>query len=119
MKVCIKYAIDCRALTSQLPICRSSLEQLLKENYLTPGGEENIKCFFREEGYQTGISNVIKVHAPIAHSYDERYPLKLIMHGSGCLMARRVSCCSGVFTTSTWTRLLVLSQHCMQGQQLD
>ena len=41
--------------------CRSSLEQLLKENYLTPGGEENVKCFFREEGYQTGISNVLKV----------------------------------------------------------
>lgn len=41
--------------------CRTSLEQLLKENYLTPGGEENVKCFFREEGYQTGISNVLKV----------------------------------------------------------
>ncbi len=41
--------------------CRSSLEQLLKENHLTPGGEENLKCFFREEGYQTGISNVLKV----------------------------------------------------------
>ena len=41
--------------------CRSSLEQLLKENYLTPGGEENIKCFFREEGFQTGISNMLKV----------------------------------------------------------
>lgn len=43
------------------PIYRSSLEGLLKENYLTPGGEENIKCFFRDEGYQTGISNVLKV----------------------------------------------------------
>jgi hypothetical protein len=39
---------------------RSQLEQLLHENYLTAGGEENIKCFIREEGFQTGISNVLK-----------------------------------------------------------
>ncbi len=46
---------------SRKRFCRTSLEQLLKENYLTPGGEENVKCFFREEGFQTGISNVLKV----------------------------------------------------------
>lgn len=40
--------------------CRSKLEELLRENYLTSGGDENIKCFFREEGFHTGISNVIK-----------------------------------------------------------
>lgn len=40
---------------------RSQLEQLLHENYLTSGGDENVKCFFREQGFQTGISNVIKV----------------------------------------------------------
>ena len=40
---------------------RTKLEELLKENYQMPGGEENIKCFFREEGFQTGISNMLKV----------------------------------------------------------
>ncbi|CAL8470611.1 g10153 [Coccomyxa elongata] len=39
---------------------RSQLEQLLHENYLVSGGDENIKCFFREQGFNTGISNVIK-----------------------------------------------------------
>lgn len=40
---------------------RAKLEELLKDNYQVPGGEENIKCFFREEGFQTGISNMLKV----------------------------------------------------------
>ncbi len=49
------------------------MQQLLHENYLTSGGEENIKCFIREEGFQTGISNVLKAclcssHAK--HSYS-------------------------------------------------
>jgi hypothetical protein len=42
-------------------VFRSQLEQLLHENYLASGGDENVKCFFREQGFQTGISNVIKV----------------------------------------------------------
>ena len=45
---------------------RRQLEQLLHDNYLTSGGDENIKCFIREEGFHTGINNVIKV-APVGH----------------------------------------------------
>jgi hypothetical protein len=30
---------------------------------MASGGDENVKCFFREEGFHTGISNVIKAGA--------------------------------------------------------
>ena len=44
-----------------LHLNRRQLEQLLHDNYLTSGGDEDIKCFIQEEGFHTGISNVIKV----------------------------------------------------------
>ena len=60
---------------------RAKLEELLKENYQMPGGEENIKCFFREEGFQTGISNMLKVlHPTFTASCNRRiYTLHQVM----------------------------------------
>ena len=74
MRCSILQSIQARVANACAPSSRSTLEGLLKENYLTPGGEENIKCFFRDEGYQTGISNVLKVVLLPSPAYQNQNP---------------------------------------------